>query len=193
MSLFPRSGDFAPLFRLLDDYDLHRSGRDGGNSLQASSGISSFAPRFDVRESKDAYHLDGELPGISQKDIEIEFSDPQTLNIKGRTVREYHSDNQHETDGGVHSPKPASVEDVAESSENNVAVQKTSEDKKQVSKQHGKFKYWVSERSVGEFHRSFNFPTRVDHDGVKASLKNGVLSVVVPKAAPPASRKITIE
>lgn len=187
MTLFPRTGDFAPLFRLLDDYDLHRSGRSGQASSSSSGSISSFAPRFDVRESKDAYHLDGELPGIAQKDIEIEFSDPQTLNIKGRAVREYHSGNaDNET-----TPKPASVEDEAESSE--TAVQKSS-DKKEVSKsgQH-QFKYWVSERSVGEFHRSFNFPSRVDQDGVKASLKNGVLSVVVPKAAPPTSRKISIE
>jgi HSP20 family molecular chaperone IbpA len=186
MDLFPRAGDFAPLFRLLDDYDLHRSGRTGRSP--AGSSISSFSPRFDVRESKDAYHLDGELPGIAQKDIEIEFSDPQTLAIKGRAVREYHSDN---LDHNENTPKPASVEDASESS---TAVQKA-DDKKEVSKSHhhNKFKYWVSERSVGEFHRSFNFPTRVDQDGVKASLKNGILSVTVPKAAPPTSRKISIE
>ncbi|GAM41107.1 heat shock protein [Talaromyces pinophilus] len=189
MSLFPRTGDFAPLFRLLDDYDLHRSGRSGHTA--ASSSISSFAPRFDVRESKDAYHLDGELPGIAQKDIEIEFSDPQTLNIKGRAVREYHSNNADSESETGNSPKPASVED--ENNDSGKAVQKTS-DKKEVSKQaQNNFKYWVSERSVGEFHRSFNFPSRIDQDGVKASLKNGVLSVVVPKAAPPASRKISIE
>lgn len=188
MSLFPRTGDFAPLFRLLDDYDLHRSGRSGHPAASSSSSISSFAPRFDVRESKDAYHLDGELPGIAQKDIEIEFSDPQTLNIKGRSVREYHSGDSESETGN--SPKPASVEDENNGTE--TAVQKTS-DKKEVSKQTNNFKYWVSERSVGEFHRSFNFPSRINQDGVKASLKNGVLSVVVPKAAPPASRKISIE
>lgn len=183
MSIFPRTGDFAPLFRLLDDYDLHRSGRSGHASGSSSSSISSFAPRFDVRESKDAYHLDGELPGIAQKDIEIEFSDPQTLNIKGRAVREYHSNDE--------TPKSASVED--EKNDKETAVQKSS-DKKEVSKSNNNnFKYWVTERSVGEFHRSFNFPSRVDQDGVKASLKNGVLSVVVPKAAPPTSRRINIE
>jgi len=42
-------------------------------------------------------------------------------------------------------------------------------------------KLWVSERSVGEFSRSFSFPERVDQDAVKASFKNGVLSIVVPK------------
>ncbi|KAL9118111.1 MAG: hypothetical protein Q9187_005348, partial [Circinaria calcarea] len=55
------------------------------------------------------------------------------------------------------------------------------------------FKYWVTERSVGEFHRSFSFPTRVDQDNVKASLKNGILSVIVPKMSAPTSRRIEIE
>ncbi|EED12186.1 heat shock protein Hsp30/Hsp42, putative [Talaromyces stipitatus ATCC 10500] len=186
MALFPRTGDFAPLFRLLDDYDLHRSGRGG----QSQSSITSFAPRFDVRESKDAYHLDGELPGIAQKDIEIEFSDPQTLTIKGRAVREYHSGNLDNEGENANAPKPASVEDAND--KDNKAVQKSS-DKKEVSKNRDNYKYWVSERSVGEFHRSFNFPSRVDQDGVKANLKNGILSIVVPKAAPPSSRKINIE
>lgn len=33
------------------------------------------------------------------------------------------------------------------------------------------YRYWVSERSVGEFHRSFAFPARVDREGVEANLK----------------------
>ncbi|KAL1849781.1 heat shock protein [Paecilomyces lecythidis] len=178
MSLFPRfpAGDFAPLFRLLDDYDVHRASR--GNSQ-----LRSFAPKFDVRETNDAYHLDGELPGINQKDIDIEFSDPQTLVIKGRTEREYHSPEAGEegqAEGQQQQQEGQSQE-----------VTKTGD--KQVSKSNQpKAKYWVSERSIGEFHRSFAFPTRVDQDNVKASLKNGILSVVIPKASAPSAKKITI-
>jgi len=54
-------------------------------------------------------------------------------------------------------------------------------------------KYWVNERSVGEFHHSFAFPAHVDQDAVKASLKNGILNIVVPKETAPQSRKINIE
>ncbi|KAH8694229.1 HSP20-like chaperone [Talaromyces proteolyticus] len=163
MSLFPRTGDFSPLFRLLDDYDVHRSGR--GNSADRSLGH--FSPRFDVRETKEAYLLDGEIPGIHQKDVDIEFVDAHTLAIKGRVVREYHSNNNNNNN------------DEAETASN--------------SSKHATHKFWVSERSVGEFNRTFNFPTRVDQDAVKASLKNGILSIVVPKASRPAVRKITIE
>lgn len=157
---FPSSGDFAPLFRLLDDYDVHRSERH-------QPALSSFSPRFDVRESGDAYHLDGELPGIAQKDINIEFTDPQTLIVKGRTEREYHTEPKAETE--------------TESDEAKAVTAKP------------KHRFWASERSVGEFQRTFSFPGRVDQDAVKASLKNGILSVVVPKSTTSATKKIAIE
>ncbi|EAW09978.1 Hsp20/alpha crystallin family protein [Aspergillus clavatus NRRL 1] len=176
---FHTPGDFSPLFRLLDDYDVHRSSKG-----QTSAG-SSFAPRFDVRESKDAYILDGELPGIAQKDIDIEFTDSETLVVKGRTEREYHAG----------SPDESSEESSKKSSDKkeNTEVAQTGE--KQVSKSdENKHRYWVTERSVGEFHRSFQFPTPIDQDNVKASLKNGVLSITVPKkAAPTGAKKISIE
>jgi len=160
---FPDTGDFAPLFRLLDDYDTHRSGR-------SQPARQSFSPRFDVRESADYYHLDGEFPGLDQKDIDIEFSDPQTLSVKGRTEREYRtSDPQTETKG-----------DEVERTENK-------------SKSQPAYRFWASERSVGEFQRTFSFPTRVDQDNVKASLKNGILSILVPKATGSGTKKITVE
>ncbi|KAE8354722.1 HSP20-like chaperone [Aspergillus coremiiformis] len=165
MSLFrtiPTTGDFSSLFRLLDDYDTHRQSRSQVPSMRA------FAPRFDVRETEDAYHFDGELPGIAQKDIDIEFSDPQTLVIKGRSAREYHTPEASETE-------------EAQGEETDVV------------KAEKKARFWVSERSVGEFHRSFTFPSRVDQDNVKASLKNGILSVAVPKATAQGTKKITIE
>lgn len=39
----------------------------------------------------------------------------------------------------------------------------------------------LSERLVGDFHRTFAFPQPVSEDGVRASMDNGVLSLVVPK------------
>ncbi len=164
MSLFRTSfpsGDFAPLFRLLDDYDDHRASRQVATH--------SFSPRFDVRESEDAYHLDGELPGIAQKDINIEFTDAHTLVVKGRTEREYHTTEPKET--------TASGDD----NEAEIEISRPSH------------RFWASERSVGEFQRTFTFPGRVDQDKVKASLHNGILSVVVPKSTASAVKKITIE
>jgi HSP20 family protein len=38
----------------------------------------------------------------------------------------------------------------------------------------------------------FVFPTEVDKDGVKANLKNGILSIVFPKAPADTAKKIRI-
>jgi HSP20 family molecular chaperone IbpA len=54
-------------------------------------------------------------------------------------------------------------------------------------------KYWVAERSVGEFHRSWKFPARLDEENIKASLKDGILSIVVPKLKAQPPKKINIQ
>jgi HSP20 family molecular chaperone IbpA len=211
MSLFPRAfvgsdTSFTPLFRLLDDFDTYTRST-GGNGHHHRSHLKTFQPRFDVRELADAYELHGELPGIEQKDVEIEFTDPQTLTIRGRTERSYTSGTPPSylvegskssgaiTDGGDQSQShKATVEDEDAADTNANANTSTSvttqEQKPQQPKDEAKF--WVSERSVGEFARSFSFPARVNQDAVKASMKNGILSILVPKAKKHESRKITI-
>ena len=74
--------EFAPVFRLMDDLQAaSKAGRCG----QYSNRLRSFQPRFDVKENKDSYELKGELPGIEQKNIEVAFTDANTLIIKGHT------------------------------------------------------------------------------------------------------------
>lgn len=194
------SSDFGPLFRLLDDYDSHRSSAPAASGgPRHSSAIRSFAPKFDVREQKDSYELLGELPGIDQKDISIEFSDSSTLVVKGRVER---SDSygtpkpsgritheEHDSNKEYH--KPTAEDDDQDGSSKQVSKQ--AEGKQAEGKQEPQYKYWVAERSVGEFHRSFTFPNRVDTDNVKASLKNGILTVTVKKASEPQAKKINIE
>jgi HSP20 family protein len=53
--------------------------------------------------------------------------------------------------------------------------------------------YWVSERSVGEFHRTFTFPSRVDSEAVTAKLKDGILSVMISKVVGQGGKRITVE
>ncbi|KAL6706894.1 hypothetical protein ACN47E_005037 [Coniothyrium glycines] len=198
MSLFPRfSTEFAPIFRLFDEYDRQAF---RGVDRQLEQSVRSFTPKFDVKETKDAYELHGELPGIEQKAINIEWTDNNTLTISGRHeyVREEGQrpqgfiENTAEEQKKIDNHQPT-VEDES-SAEGNNKVAKQS-DQRDVTKHDNeqKAKYWVSERSVGEFHRSFAFPARVDQDKVKASLKDGILHIVVPKAKAPLARKINIE
>jgi len=228
MSLFPRfvQNEFAPMFQLLDSYANHMASTGGRNSSLApslASSLRSFQPKFDVKENKDSYELHGELPGIDQKNVSIEFTDPQTLSIRGRTehVREegqrpagfvegqsepaqlteggekesYHKpsvEDENTTSGPNPDAQKSSSEEPKEGGESTEVAQQGEQQQQRQPRADGS-KYWLSERSVGEFARQFAFPERVDQENVKASMKNGVLSILVPKAAAPQSKRINIE
>jgi HSP20 family protein len=199
----PVRHEIAPLFSLFDDTL---------GELQRASRISrrQFNPRFDLKETKEAYSLEGELPGIDQKDLNIEFTDEHTLTIKGRTERHTKSGN---TSQAIEAEKQAAVEDTPasldassvkshqatvedeEPANSSAAAEKASDvaAPAQPQQQSPQQQYWISERHVGQFSRSFSFPQRVDQEQVKASLKNGILSIIVPKAPAPESRRINIE
>lgn len=190
------------MFRLFDEFDRQAF----GNVERQLSSVRSFTPKFDVAEHKDSYELHGELPGIDQKDIDISWTDNNTLTIKGRHehVREEGQRPQHLLENNNNNNNNAeqkklehqpTVKDEAAQSTNTetqVTKQSANQEIAKADETH-KPKYWVSERSVGEFHRSFAFPARVDQDAVKASLKNGILSIVVPKQQAQQARKINIE
>ncbi len=53
-------------------------------------------------------------------------------------------------------------------------------------------KYHQSERWYGKFHRSFMLPTSIQADGIQANLKNGILTVVLPKREEAKPRQITV-
>lgn len=65
---------------------------------------------------------------------------------------------------------------------------------KSEEKEERKKDYHVSERRFGSYRRSFALPTTADIDKVQATMKNGVLSVFLPKAAEAkaTSRKVPI-
>ncbi|KAL8695460.1 MAG: hypothetical protein Q9218_000038 [Villophora microphyllina] len=214
---FP-SQTFAPFFREFDSLF------PAENLIPRLQHSRPFTPRFDVKEVAAAYELHGELPGIKQEDIDIEFVDANTLVIKGRIERTTTRSNDVDVKGkaieGASSPKTIAADNASETSSNYhkatvedeyvdagaeregsssapTATQGEATSEGQVAaptatEEQPQHKYWVSERSVGEFHRTFSFPGKVDQETVKASLKNGILSVIVPKAAKQ-ERKIAIE
>jgi HSP20 family protein len=53
--------------------------------------------------------------------------------------------------------------------------------------------YHRRERRRGSFARTFQFPFRVDAEKVDATFKNGVLSVVLPRAEEDKPKKITVK
>lgn len=182
----------------MDDYDRRVVRPDFEKQFRS---LNAFTPKFDVKEVEHAYELHGEFPGVDQKNINIEWTDQNTLAVSGRheTVREEgERPDVIEAGNGTKSIEGAQKKDkqprVEEEEGSETQVATTQQQGQEVQKsEEPKSRYWVSERSVGEFHRSFSFPQRVDQDAVKASLKNGILSIVVPKAKAPEPRKINIE
>lgn len=219
MSLFPRfvshdfprivNSDFAPVWRLLDDYaNQVVSARHADSPLQ-----SSFNPRFDVKEVQAAYELKGELPGVEQKNIEIEFPDQQTIVIKGATGYSREETSPAETE--AESEETASVQshqatvedepeliDAAEAESTADTPQQTPAETpvtqavqpaQKSTPPSSTSKYWLSERYTGSFQRTFTFPAPVDTENAKAKLRNGVLEVTIPKIQKAGIRRINIE
>ncbi|RKF65959.1 30 kDa heat shock protein [Erysiphe neolycopersici] len=177
---------FPPILRLLDEFDQYSRAND--RSSRGNSTSTKYTPKFDIKESQDAYLLYGEFPGIDQKDIDIEFTDASTLTIKGHVERKYTSDTHEPSNKKI--THRVTVEDEEEEA---AKLTSNAQVKPIITAPEQTEKYWITERSVGAFHRDFAFPVRVDQDNVKASMKNGILSITVPKLKKIQGRKITIE
>jgi len=206
MSVFQRSiyGEdptFTTLFRMLDDfatYSRESQAPQGNRAVRPRV----FNPKFDVRETETTFELHGELPGVDRQNLSIEFTEPKTLVIRGHVERHYSAgtpptaaiedaNQSSATVEGTKASHRASVSDEATESANErgeTAV--VAETKTEASPR--KERYWHQERTIGEFHRTFNFPTHVDESAVSASLDRGVLHVTIPKARKPETRRVEI-
>jgi HSP20 family protein len=105
-----------------------------------------FAPAFEVKETKEGFVFTADLPGVAEKDLQVQLSENR-LSISGK--RESEQTEQGET-------------------------------------------FYTSERSYGSFTRAFTLPEGIDRDKLRAELKGGVLSVIVPKRPEALPKKISI-
>jgi len=210
---FPRFQEFSPLFQLANELD-RACAAPSRRTQQRAQRV--FAPRFDVKETKEAYELIGELPGIDQSNVNIEWNDESTLTISGSTqsvkkstnapaaeVSEAAETKSTTSEDSSSSYQKPTVEDdfvdVAnedkpseEASTPAAETTKPVEEEKPAVQAEDKPRYWLHERSYGNFNRTFSFSSRVEHDAVHAALKNGVLNVVIPKAKALEPRRVII-
>jgi len=110
----------------------------------ATAGV--WLPPVDILESKDAYLIRAELPGMKKEDFNLEVNDG-TLTLSGERK----------------------AESLTEGIE-----------------------YHRNERVHGRFSRSFYLPQTVKQDGIKASYRDGILEIHVPKAEEAKPRQISI-
>jgi len=155
-----------------------------------------LAPDFDVRETEGAYFLEGEFPGIADKDsIKLEWVDGRTLAIDARIVK---VDLSHEWGApvNVQHPPPTATgerppEEKGETSASGAAnggiatvATASAESEPKPDGEHHKgpqVRDWLCERRIGHYQRTFTFPAEVDISGVRARLGQGLLRVMVPK------------
>jgi HSP20 family protein len=115
-------------------------------SAFSAPAIANFAPDFEVKETKESFVFTADMPGVAEKDLQVQLSDNR-LSVSGK--RESEKTEQNET-------------------------------------------YYATERSYGSFTRSFVLPEGIDADKAHAQLKNGVLSIAIPKRPEAQPRKIAV-
>jgi HSP20 family protein len=142
--LSPRGtyGGWDP-FRLMSDLMRWDPFREMGG---LGAGGLDFAPAVDVRETKDAYVITADLPGVKEEDCEVSVTQ-NTLTVSGRRQTE-------ETQEGE--------------------------------------RYYTSERTFGEFHRTFTLPEGADPESATAEFKDGVLRVSIKKRPEVQPRRISL-
>jgi HSP20 family protein len=104
-------------------------------------------PAVDVREEKNAYLIDIELPGFKAENVDVKV-DNRVLIVT--------AERKSETD-------------------------------------EGRKGYHRVERRFGKFQRSFTLPESVDAEHIEAGLRDGVLSVTVPKRETAVPRRIEVK
>lgn len=71
--------------------------------------------------------------------------------------------------------------------------EETSEKSEGSEKNNNSGKWLIRERRTSEFSRSFRLPEDVDNENVKATFKNGILNVMMPRKALATPKRIAIE
>ncbi|CAG1968424.1 unnamed protein product [Fusarium graminearum] len=178
-----------------------------------------WEPRFEAHETEDSFVLYGELPGLNKENVTVEFPEPRKLVVSGKVERFTDAPKPAETTAEQTAPAPAvesDNEDTQSRSSYQATVEDDVDDEFEVLSHTSQKSETVSQpqpetpsqkaaekqpeqpeepRRAGytkEFSRYFTFPTYINHEAVTAELKDGLLTITIPKAVPQ-SHRIVIE
>lgn len=110
------------------------------------AGAPSLIPRFDLKETDDAFVLEADLPGVKEEDLDVSL-EGSALTISGERKQE-----RREEGDRVH----------------------------------------LYECSYGSFARTFQVPEGVERDAIQAELKEGVLTLRLPKKSEARPRRFRL-
>ncbi len=132
--------------------DLFNDFGDDGYTMPSFNYRKMFQlPKVDVKEDKESYTLTMEMPGKTDKDVDVELNqNVLTVSSKKEDKKEEKSDKKDET------------------------------------------KWLIRERTYSSFKRSFTLPDDVNSEKLSASVKDGVLTVCMPRKTQAQPKKIAI-
>lgn len=120
-------------------------------------------PPVNLRESDEGFVLTAELPGVAPDDIDVQI-EGATITLSGERRADF------TVGAGAAGPE----ENATNNSEKTISVHRR-------------------ERQIGSFRRAFELPAEVDLDKARATHKNGVLTLDLPKSAATKPRQIRID
>lgn len=141
-----------------------------------------YGPDSDIRETKDAYQIEMEVAGTTNKDdVLIQWMSPRTLVVEG-TAKRPNVGRQAGGTGEALFPQDGSKGNTSKKTDEAInggdggALEKypDEEDDYVVG-------ILLAERKVGAWHRSFTLPANVDMKALKAKLEGGLLTITLPK------------
>jgi|SRR5208282_2483766 len=122
-----------------------RQGEGNVAVAERGPGAATYAPRFDIVETDDELVLYGDLPGVTQANLDVRFEN-------GRLM----------LDGKVPS-------------------------------RHAEHEFVYGEYGIGDFYRSFSINETIDAEKISAELRDGVLTLHLPKVEKVKPRKILVK
>lgn len=114
-------------------------------TVERTRGTTTYTPRVDIAEVGDELLLFADMPGVEQRNLDLQFENGQLI-IEGR-----------------------------------------------VEPRHADEKVLYAEYGIGDFYRAFSITEEIDAEKISAELKNGVLTVHLPKTEALKARKIEVK
>ena len=143
---------------------------------------SNYGPKVNISEEEKHYKVEAEVAGFPKESLSIDFPDANTLHLSGKVAE-----------------STALPKDEAKDATNAATTEAEKSDSTQVTAQQAsgevarQSRVWRQEHITRSFSRQFGLPQAVEVDAVQASLNNGILSILMPKATHHVSnRKIEI-
>jgi len=145
--------------------------------------------RTNVTELENEYKVEVEVPGYEKAELDVEFAlDGRSVTISGKRETSFEEESPAEE-----SKEGKEKEEKKEKPEKEKKHRWLTRRSRETAVGRAIPRYWVSERSVGEFSRTFRFAAPVNSEKATARLENGVLTLIIPKTAGPSGQKVTIE